>query len=340
MLKKYMKVLITGGAGYIGSTIASFLEDSGHIPIILDSLAIGKAQFTKDREFFRGDIADGKLLKKIFKKHRDIECVIHCAALIVIPESVNDPYNYYKENVGKTLELLKNLEELECRNIIFSSSASVYDVAPNFKVKETSPLNPTNPYARTKFMMEMVIEDFCQAYDMRAIILRYFNPIGADPKLRTGEYLINPSHVMAKLTNVAMGKEDVFNITGVKYKTRDGSGIRDYIHVWDLARAHVNAVTKFDQVFKKAGGENKHLIINLGTGKGVTVFELVKAFEKVFGEKINNKKSLARPGDIAGAYADAKLAKKLLNWETKLSIEEAIESSLLWRKRRKVILGY
>lgn len=335
-----MKILITGGAGYIGSTIASFLEDEGHVPIILDSLITGKAQFTKDREFFKGDIADGKLLKKIFKKHKDIEYVIHCAALIVIPESVADPYGYYRENVGKTLELLQNLKELGCKNIIFSSSASVYDVASDFKVKETSPLRPTNPYARTKYMMEMIIEDFCRAYDMRAIILRYFNPIGADPKLRTGDYLINPSHVIAKLTNVALGKEDVFNITGTRYKTRDGSGIRDYIHVWDLARAHVKAVVNFNQAFEKAGGSDNHLIINLGTGKGVTVFELVTAFEKVFGKRIKKQKSPARPGDIAGAYADARLAKKLLGWKTELKIEEGIESALLWRKRRKKILGY
>lgn len=335
-----MKILITGGAGYIGSTIVSAIEDKGHVPVILDSLVAGKIKFTKGREFYKGDIADWKLLKKIFKKHPDIKHVIHCAALIIIPESVLNPYNYYRENVGKTLEFLKNIKELGCKNIIFSSSASIYDVVPNFEVKETSPLKPLNPYARTKFMMEMIIEDFCHAYNMRGIILRYFNPIGADPKMRSGEYLKNPSHILAKLVNVATGKEKTFKITGVNYKTRDGSGIRDYIHVWDLACAHVDAVVNFDKAFSKSKTKDEHLIINLGMGMGVTVFEFVSTFEKVFGKKINKKKSSRRPGDVAGAYANTNLAKKLLGWKTKLTIKDAIENALEWRKKRKNFLGY
>jgi UDP-glucose 4-epimerase len=156
-----MKILITGGAGYIGSTIASALEDQGHIPIIMDSLITGRVEFTRNRIFYHADIADRDALESIFHEHPEIEAAIHCAALIIVPESVEKPYEYYRENVAKSLELFKNLISLGCKRIVFSSSASVYDVVPGFMVTETSPLKPGSPYARTKYMMEMILQDFC-----------------------------------------------------------------------------------------------------------------------------------------------------------------------------------
>ena len=222
-----MKVLITGGAGYIGSTIASLLEDNGHTPIILDSLITGRREFTKDRIFYEADIADRAMVRRVFTDHPDIYATIHCAALIVVPESVVRPYDYYYENVVKSMIFFKQLSDLGYPRVVFSSSAAIYDVVPGFMVTEESPLQPLSPYSRTKYMMEMVLKDFSHAYNLKAIALRYFNPIGADPKMRSGIHVQNPSHVLGKLVAVAMGEEPVFNLTGVDWPTRDGSGIRD-----------------------------------------------------------------------------------------------------------------
>lgn len=333
-----MKVLVTGGAGYIGSTIASALEDNGHTPVILDSLVTGQEVFTKGRAFYKGDIADRALLERIFKEHPDISSTIHCAALIVVPESVEQPYLYYRENVCKSLELFKNLEELGYPKVVFSSSASIYAAVPGFKVTEASPKNPSSPYARTKYMMEMVLEDISKATTLRAIVLRYFNPIGADPKYRSGIHVREPSHVLGKLVDTALGKIPEFQITGVDWPTRDGSGIRDYIHIWDLAMAHVKAVEQFDHVMAKTG--QTYTVINLGSGNGVTVKELVAAFERVYGKTINKREAPPRPGDVAGAYANADKAWELLGWKTEYSIDEGIKSALEWGNRRKAILGY
>ncbi|MBO1437181.1 UDP-glucose 4-epimerase GalE [Meiothermus sp. CFH 77666] len=333
-----MKVLITGGAGYIGSTIANALQDTGHVPVLLDSLVTGPRAFTQGKIFYEGDIADRPLLERIFQNHPDIHSTIHCAARIVVPESVQEPYLYYRENVCKSLELFKNLGELGYPRVVFSSSASIYDVVPGFKVTETSPLKPSSPYARTKYMMEMVLEDLSRATPLRGIALRYFNPIGADPKLRSGIHVREPSHVLGKMVDVALGKLPEFTLTGVDWPTRDGSGIRDYIHVWDLAMAHVKAVEQFDAVMEKT--QSPYVVINLGTGNGVTVKELVAAFERVYGKQIPKREAPPRPGDVAGAYANADRALELLGWKAEHSIDEGIASALAWGQKRKEILGY
>ncbi|HNZ15142.1 MAG TPA: NAD-dependent epimerase/dehydratase family protein, partial [Anaerolineaceae bacterium] len=219
-----MKILITGGAGYIGSTIASALADAGHTPILLDSLITGREEFAKLHTFYHADIADQRAVRQIFEDHPDIYATIHCAALIVVPESVEKPYEYYNENVVKSMRFFKQLADLGYHRVVFSSSAAIYDVVPGFMVREDSPLMPLSPYSRTKYMMEMVLKDFCKAYGLNAIALRYFNPIGADPKMRTGLHIQYPSHLIGKLVSVAMGYEEVFNLTGVDWPTRDGSG--------------------------------------------------------------------------------------------------------------------
>lgn len=336
-----MKYLITGGAGYIGSTICSALEDAGHTPVILDSLITGRREFTAGRIFYQVDIADRLSLETILREHPDIQATIHCAALIVVPESVSDPYNYYHENVAKSLELFRNLNDLGHKKVVFSSSAAIYDVVPGFMVTEEAPLLPGSPYARTKFMMEWILRDFCAAYGMRGIALRYFNPIGADSKMRSGIHVPKPTHVVGKLVDTAQGRQPVFEITGVDWPTRDGSGIRDYIHVWDLARAHVNAVTDFDGVFSRAGNPaGGYLVINLGAGNGVTVKELVAAFEKVYGQPVNKRESDPRPGDVAGSYCNADTALRLLNWKAALSIEQGIADALKWGQLRETILDF
>ena len=336
-----MKVLITGGAGYIGSTICSALEDNGHTPIILDSLVTGRKEFTTDRIFYQADIADREAVRQVFTDHPDIAATIHCAALIVVPESVSRPYDYYRENVVKSMGFFHQLAELGHPRVVFSSSAAIYDVVPGFMVTEESPLKPTSPYSRTKYMMEMILQDFAHAYGLRAIALRYFNPIGADPQMRSGMHIKEPSHILGKLVAVAMEEEPVFNITGTAWPTRDGTGIRDYIHVWDLALAHVKAVEKFDAVIEKAADpDTPYVVINLGTGKGVTVREMVDAFQKVFGHQLNIAEQPPRPGDVAGAYANADKAKKLLDWEAALPTEKGIEDALRWGEIREQILDY
>jgi UDP-glucose 4-epimerase len=336
-----MKFLITGGAGYIGSTICSALEDTGHTPVILDSLITGREEFTRGRIFYKADIADRAAVEKVFREHPDIKATVHCAALIVVPESVSQPYEYYRENVSKSIEFFKTLSDLGFPRLVFSSSASIYDVVPGFMVNEESPLKATSPYARTKYMMEMILKDFSTAYGMKGIALRYFNPIGADPKMRSGIHVKEPTHVLGKLVDTALGKQATFDITGTNWTTRDGSGIRDFIHVWDLARAHVNAVTDFDGVFERAGNPaDNYLVINLGTGTGVTVKELVAAFEKVYGKTINKRETGPRPGDIAGSYTNADKALRLLKWKTEFPIEKGIEDALKWGEIRETILKF
>ncbi len=333
-----MKVLVTGGAGYIGSTTAKALEQAGHTPVILDSLLTGPRVFVRDRIFYEGDIADRDLLTRVVEEHPDVECTIHMAARIIVPESVEKPYEYYRDNVAKSLELFDQLVRLGKPRVVFSSSASLYATVEGFEVTEESPLDPPSPYARTKRVMEMALTDIAAATDLRAIILRYFNPIGSDPDLESGIYVREPSHVLGQLVMAAQGQKDAFTITGTNHPTRDGTGIRDYIHVWDLAQAHVRAVEQFDEVLEKVDAPST--IMNVGTGHGVTVRELVKTFEKVFGHKVPVKEAPPRPGDAVGAFANVDKAREVLGWSSSLTLEDAIASALSWGAKRREILGY
>ena len=194
-----MKVLVTGGAGYLGSVTAKALEEAGHTPVLLDSLINGRREFVRDRIFYEGDIADRDLLSRVVDEHPDLDSTIHMAARIVVPESVQKPYEYYRDNVAKSLELFDQLVALDKPRLLFSSTASLYDVSPTFEVTEESPVAPGSPYARTKRVMEMALEDISAATSLRAIILRYFNPIGSDPDLQSGLYDKEPSHVIGQL---------------------------------------------------------------------------------------------------------------------------------------------
>ena len=333
-----MKVLVTGGAGYIGSITAKALEEAGHTPVILDSLLTGPRVFVKDRIFYEGDIADRDLLARVVAEHPDIDCTIHMAARIIVPESVEKPYEYYRDNVAKSLEMFDQLTRLGKPRVVFSSSASLYAMKEGFEVTEEDPLDPPSPYARTTGRMETVLRDISAATDLRAVILRYFNPIGSDPDLESGIYVREPSHVLGQLVMAAQGLKDSFTITGTDLPTRDWTGIRDYIHVWDLAKAHVQAVERFDDVLAKVGEPST--IINVGTGSGVTVRELVAAFERVFGQSVPVKEAPPRPGDAVGAFANVDKARDVLDWTAELSLDDAIASALAWGRKRKEILGY
>jgi len=333
-----MKILVTGGAGYIGSVTSKALEQAGHTPILLDSLLKGRREFIRGRTFYQGDIADRDLLTRIVGEHPDIHSTIHMAARIVVPESVEQPYEYYRDNVAKSLELFDELVALDRPRVLFSSSASLYAVKDDFEVTEDDPLAPSSPYARTKHMMEQVLQDMAVATDLRAVILRYFNPIGSDPDLESGIYAREPSHVLGQLVMAARGLKDSFTVTGVDHPTRDGTGIRDYIHVWDLARAHVRAVERFDDVL--AACDAPSVVINVGTGSGITVRELVASFEQVFGRSVPITEAPPRPGDAVGAFANVDRSARLLDWHTELSLADAIASALAWGERREEVLGY
>ncbi len=329
-----MKVLITGGAGYIGSTVASACEDAGHSVVILDDFSTGRREFVGERPLYEGDIADDALLDRLFTEHQ-IDAVVHCAAKIIVPESVTIPLSYYENNVSKTIRLLNALQRNKVGRFLFSSSASIYASDENFVVTEESPLEPGSPYARTKFMVELILEDFTKASDVKVASLRYFNPIGTDPKMRSGQQLEKPSHVLAKLLEAWVNKE-TFTVTGVDWPTRDGSGIRDYIHVWDLAQAHVAALEGFD----KATAESPYQVFNIGTGNGVTVKELAASFEEITGEPLKVQFGDPRPGDVAGVYTVSTKARDILGWEAKLTETEAVRDAIAWLPVRQEMLGY
>jgi UDP-glucose 4-epimerase len=333
-----MKVLVTGGAGYIGSVTATALEAAGHTPVILDSLLSGPAAFVADRVFYRGDIADRDLLARVVADHPDLDCTIHMAARVVVGESVAEPYLYYRDNVAKSLELFDQLTALGKPRVVFSSSASVYAAVDGFEVFEDSPTRPVSPYARTKLMMEEMLTDLAAATGLRALLLRYFNPIGADPGLRHGIYVREPSHVLGQLVMAAQGQRDAFAITGTDWPTRDGTGLRDYVHVWDLALAHVRAVEAFDSALDKAGAPST--IINLGTGDGVTVRELVSTVEQVLGRPVPTRSAPRRDGDAVGGFANVDKARELLGWTARSSLLDGVTSALQWADRRQEILGY
>ena len=328
-----MKILVIGGAGYIGSTVASQLLDAGHIPVIIDNFSSGCRDFIADRIFYEGDIADEALLSRIHSEHPDISCCMHFAARIIVPESVEQPYLYYNENVTKSIALFRSLQRMNIRSVIYSGSASVYKETNDFVVNEESPVQPLSPYARTKYITEMVLEDFCNAGYFRGISLRYFNPIGAEEKMRTGPYVSDPSHIIGKLVKVASGEEPAFNICGTDWPTRDGTAIRDYIHISDLANAHVLAAEKFESLFSDA--PEKYHVINVGSGNGVTVKEFTEAFMRVRGKELPIINAPRRAGDVVGAYADCDKACRLLGWRAKYSIEDGIRAMLHWINSEK-----
>jgi UDP-glucose 4-epimerase len=322
-----VKVLITGGAGYIGATVASACIDAGHVPVILDDLSTGREAHVEGRIFYRGGISDRAVLTRIRGDHPDLDAVIHCAARIVVPESVADPLSYYAANVADSIRLLQLLEEVGVGRVVFSSSAAVYAAEDGEGVAEDGALAPLSPYARTKWMMETVLADTASAGGLRALSLRYFNPIGVDPALRTGPTSDNPTHVLGRLMRAAE-TGDVFTVTGTDWPTRDGSGVRDFVHVWDLAQAHVRAVERFDEVVT---ADRPYRVFNVGTGRGTTVRELVDIFRRESPLPVRVCDGPRRPGDSAGGYADVRAATAVLGWRAAHDVADGVRDALRWR---------
>ena len=319
-----MAILVTGGAGYIGSHTCVELLENGEDLIIVDNFSNSKPEVLekikeithKNFKFYEADLLDKEKMEQIFKENQISE-VIHFAGLKAVGESVQKPIEYYHNNVTGTLILLEVMKKYNCKKIVFSSSATVYGAPRTVPIKEDFPLSTTNPYGSTKLMIEQILKDVYVAdNEFSIILLRYFNPIGAHESGKLGEDPNGiPNNLMPYIARVAKGEYDELKIFGNDYDTIDGTGVRDYIHVVDLSLGHVKAIEK---VRKDKGVE----VYNLGTGRGVSVLELVKAFEKVNNVKVNYKIVGRRPGDIAICYADPTKAENELDWKATRTIED------------------
>ena len=329
-------VLITGGAGYIGSHVAVELLNKNYKVIVYDNLTNSSKISVKRVEeitgkniiFYEADILDEKKLSKVFEKE-NIDVVIHCAALKAVGESVKKPLEYYHNNISGTLSLLKIMRKYSCKNIIFSSSATVYGDPEKVPITEDFPKGIcTNPYGWTKSMMEQIMTDLQKSdSEWKVVLLRYFNPIGAHESGKIGEDPQGiPNNLLPYIAQVSVGKLDYLRVFGDDYDTVDGTGVRDYIHVVDLAKGHVLSVDKID----KLEGVS---IINLATGNGYSVLEVLKAFEKACGKKISYKIVERREGDIAKCFADASKAYEVLGWKAEKGIDEMCEDSWRWQSQ-------
>jgi UDP-glucose 4-epimerase len=327
-----MSVLVTGGAGYIGSHTVVELLNKGEKIIIVDNFSNSKPEMldkikeitNKDFKFYEVDLLDREKLDKVFAENPDIDSVIHFAGLKAVGESVAKPIEYYHNNITGTLILLDVMKKYNCKKIVFSSSATVYGNPKTVPIKEDFPLSTTNPYGSTKLMIEKILEDvYISDNEWSVILLRYFNPIGAHESGLIGESPNGiPNNLMPYINQVACGKLDYLRVFGSDYDTIDGTGVRDYIHVVDLALGHLKALDK-------ARSFNGVEAYNLGTGTGYSVLQIVKAFEKATGVEVKYKIVERRPGDIATCYADPSKAKNDLGWEAKKGIEEMCKDS--WR---------
>lgn len=329
-----MAILVTGGAGYIGSHTCVELLSAGYEIIVLDNLSNSKPESLsrvkeitgKDFLFYEVDLLDRKRLEDVFSNH-SIEAVIHFAGLKAVGESVSIPLHYYHNNITGTLVLCDVMKKYGVKNLVFSSSATVYGMPERVPISEDFPLSATNPYGRTKLMIEEILRDLHIADDSWSItLLRYFNPIGAHESGRIGEDPNGiPNNLMPFITQVAVGKRKELQVFGNDYPTVDGSGVRDYIHVVDLALGHLKAL---ERVKSSIGVD----AINLGTGTGYSVLEMVTAFEKAAGVKVPYKIVERRPGDVAVCYADPSKAKNVLGWTAVRGIEDMCRDSWRWQE--------
>lgn len=333
-----MKILVAGGTGYIGSHTAVELIEKGFDVVVVDNLSNSFpgvidsiAEITGKRpDFIELDLADPDATRMFFDQYKGIDAAIHFAAYKAVGESVEKPLMYYRNNLYSLINLMKNMVECGISNLVFSSSCTVYGQPETLPVSEQSPIIPAwSPYGNSKQISEEIISDLCKVSGFKAIALRYFNPIGAHPSALIGEYPIGvPNNLMPFITQTAIGKREVLSVFGDDYPTPDGSAIRDYIHVVDLAKAHVVAVERMIQNKGKTNFE----VFNLGTGKGYSVLEVIKSFEKVSGQKLNYKIVGRRAGDIEKIWADPDFANRELGWKAELGLDEMTLSAWRWEQ--------
>ncbi len=332
-------VLVTGGTGYIGSHTAVELQQKGYGVIIADNLSNSSEEVVERISRITGirpgfekiDLAERESVNSFFKRNKGIKAVIHFAALKAVHESVADPVLYYRNNVNSTINILENMVRDHIPAIMFSSSCTVYGQPDELPVTETAPVKKyASPYGNTKRICEEIINDTCAVTDILGIHLRYFNPIGAHESALIGELPLGvPNNLVPFITQTAIGKRDYLRIWGTDYKTHDGTAIRDYIHVVDLAKAHIIALERM------LGGKNKQKteVFNLGTGTGYSVLDVVKSFEKVSGVKLDYRLMERRPGDIEKVWADTSFANRELGWKAEKGLDEMTLSAWRWEQQ-------
>ena len=319
-------ILIVGGAGYIGSYMCKYLANNGYNPIVLDNLVYGHREAVRWGPFIEGSIADSKLLKQIFSKYQ-IVAVMHFAAFCYVGESVTLPAKYYRNNVANTINLLEVMVEKNVSNFIFSSSCATYGEPVEIPITEEHPQNPINPYGRTKLMVEQILDDFRSAYGLESVLLRYFNAAGADPDGELGEDHRPETHLIPIVLQTALGQRKVINIFGGNYPTKDGTCIRDYIHIVDLAEAHFLALKRLMNGLP--GGK-----YNLGNGDGYSVEEVIETARKITGKTIPINIVDRRPGDPAVLVGSSKKAAGELGWKPKFpDLYTIIETAWKWHSR-------
>lgn len=338
-----MKVLVTGGTGYIGAHIVAALHDAGEKVMIVDDLSRSEANNLDNLskilgykpEFHKLDLSHRSAVLNFFNdKKEEIKAVIHCAAYKSVRESVDNPFLYYRNNIKGMSNLLEAMHSYEVDNLVFSSSCTVYGESKSLPVDENTELQPTSsPYGTSKLVSEQMIRDICVHKPFKAISLRYFNPIGAHKSNHIGESILSSfDNLIPYITQTAIGKINHLNVYGNDYNTPDGTCIRDYIHIEDLAEAHVAAIKRL--VDKK--NKSNYEIFNLGTGKGYSVLEVINTFQEVNKIKVNYKIANRRDGDVEAIYADASLAEKELGWKAKRDLKEMLKSA--WNWQRKIVL--
>lgn len=334
------KIVVTGGLGFIGSHTVVELQNKGYEVIIIDNLSNSKIEVLENITEITGippvfvnlDLRNQKAVQSFFNEY-SIDGVIHFAAYKAVGESVSKPLDYFQNNLNSLVYLLQELTAHNIENFIFSSSCTVYGQADTLPITEKAPVKPAeSPYGYSKQAGEIIIRDTCKALNLNAIALRYFNPIGGHPSIKIGELPLGvPQNLIPYITQTAAGIRKELSVFGDDYPTPDGTAIRDYIHVVDLAKAHIAALHRLIEKKNKESFE----VFNIGTGKGSSVLEVIQAFEKVTKKPLNYKIVGRREGDVTAAYADTSLANKELNWKTEISLETALKSAWQWQRAQK-----
>ena len=321
-----MSILIVGGAGYIGSHTAKFIAQSGAKPVVFDNLVYGHREAVQWGPFVEGDLADGALLARVLREQA-VTAVIHFAAYAYVGESVTNPRKYFHNNVGNTLNLLDAMVDAGVRDIVFSSTCATYGEPIRVPIDEDHPQNPVNPYGESKLFVERILHWYSQAYALRYAALRYFNAAGADPDGQLGEDHAPETHLIPLAIETALGRRPSLDVYGTDYPTADGTAVRDYIHVVDLADAHLRALTALQ-------GGSGNLRLNLGTGKGHTVRQVITAVEKATGRPVATREVGRRAGDPPALVADARRASQLLGWSPRHpDLDTIVAHAVRWHQR-------
>ena len=321
-------ILVTGGAGYIGSHVVRQLGDRGDNVVVLDNLSTGRKEAVLYGQLVIGDTGDKELVLKLLREH-NIQSILHFAANTVVPESVEKPLQYYRNNSANVLSLLECCQQAGVAHFIFSSTAAVYGTPDTLMVTEQSPTRPESPYGSSKLMSEWLIRDFAATGALRHVTLRYFNVAGADPEARIGQATPNATHLIKVAVEALCDKRDSVAVFGTDYPTPDGTGVRDYIHVEDLAAAHLSALD-----YLRSNG--KSVTLNCGYGHGYSVLEVLETAEKIAGKALNIKYSPRRAGDLAAIAADSTQLRQLLNWQPRYAdLETIVKHALGWEQKQR-----